>query len=126
MVMLDTCALIEMVKTWSQQSFSKKTITSLDEGACLFTVSFAEIACKVKVNKLNLGLSIRDFCQFFSDLSGIQQMDVSRDDWLDSVELEWIEKDPVDRLIVAYAKKNDLIIVTSDQKIKQFYKKVIW
>jgi PIN domain nuclease of toxin-antitoxin system len=46
--------------------------------------------------------------------------------WLESVKLEWEHRDPVDRVVVAVAKKNQAAIITADKKIASFYSLVIW
>jgi len=40
--------------------------------------------------------------------------------------LEWDHRDPVDRTIVATAKKRRLPIITKDQRIRRFYKRTVW
>ena len=40
--------------------------------------------------------------------------------------LNWDNKDPADRVIVTLAKNLGAGIVTSDKRIRNFYKKCIW
>lgn len=125
MVVLDTCAIIEACKT--SPSFSAKTLKQITSGAYILSISFAEIACKIKLGKLELGMSPRELFLEFSQIAHMEIVDVSTEIWLDSIELSWNDnKDPADRAITAFATKKHLPIVTNDQKIKQFYKKVIW
>jgi PIN domain nuclease of toxin-antitoxin system len=63
----------------------------------------------------------------FTEIEAIQIKDIGVNEWLDSVELAWNEnRDPADRMITSFAIKNELPLVTSDQKIKTFYAKTIW
>ena len=125
MVILDTCALIEAFK--SKPSFSSKTLKKIEEGAYVLSISFAEIACKMKLGKLHMEVSPRVLFQELSQVNGIQIIDIGVEEWLSSIELTWPEnKDPAYRIILAYAIKQDLPIVTTDKQIKLFYKKVIW
>lgn len=125
MVILDTCAIIEALKP--SPSFSTKTVRLMDEGSCILSVSFAEIACKVKLGKLELGISSRNLFEQFRQLENVEIIDIGVNEWLDSVELIWDEnRDPADRMITAFAIKNELAIVTTDKKIEKFYHKVIW
>ncbi|GEM_PF-2586516 len=125
MVVLDTCAIIEACKT--SPSFSPRTFKQMEAGAYLLSISFAEIACKVKLGKLEMDTSTRTLYNEFSQIETVQIINISVDEWLDSIELHWPEnKDPADRIITAFAAKKQLSIVTSDKRIKQFYKKVIW
>jgi len=125
MVILDTCAIIEALQP--SPSFSNKSARLMDAGAYIMSISFAEIACKIKIGKLELSISSRDLFQQFSQIEHIEIIDISVSEWLDSIELIWDEnRDPADRIITAFAIKNELPIVTTDKKIEKFYRKVIW
>jgi len=125
MVVLDTCAIIEACKT--SPTFSKKTIKQIEAGAYLLSISFAEIACKIKLGKLEMNIPARALYNEYRQIENIQMIDLGVDEWLDSIELLWPDnKDPADRIITAFAAKKQLSIVTTDQKIKLFYKKIMW
>jgi PIN domain nuclease of toxin-antitoxin system len=125
MVVLDTCAIIEACK--NKSSLSKNTVKKISEGAYLLSISFAKIACKIKLGKLEMGLSANALYDVYKQVENLQIIDISVDEWLHSIDLDWPEnRDPADRMIVFFAIKQHLPIVTSDKKIKQFYKKVIW
>lgn len=125
MVVLDTCALIELGKTDSV--LPKKTLHRIEQGAFLLSISFAEIACKVKIGKLEMKLKVHDLYQAFSAIKNINIVNIGVDEWLDSIALDWPEnKDPADRVILAFAKKRKLPIITSDAQIAKFYDKVLW
>ncbi len=51
----------------------------------------------------------------------VMMVNVGVDEWLDAIEL-----DPADRVITAFAMKKQILVVSTDKKIKTFYKKVIW
>ncbi len=125
MVILDTCAIIETLK--SSPSYTSKTANLMSEGAYIMSVSFAEIACKIRLGKLELGISSRELFKRYSQIEHVEIIDIGANHWLDSIEFVWDEnRDPADRIIVAFAIKNELPIVTTDKKIKKFYRKVIW
>jgi len=125
MVILDTCAIVEVLKI--SPSFSAKVTRLINKEAYILSISFAEIACKMKLGKLEMSISPRELANEFNQINHIKIISISVDDWLDSIELAWDEnRDPADRIITAYAIKNELPIVTTDKKIKKFYQKVIW
>jgi PIN domain nuclease of toxin-antitoxin system len=125
MVILDTCAIIEALKP--QPSFSTKAYRLMDAQAYIMSISFAEIACKIKLGKLEVQMSSRELFREFSQIEHIKIVYIGVCEWLDAVELVWDEnRDPVDRVITAFAVKNELSIVTTDKKIEKFYRKVIW
>lgn len=99
----------------------------MDAGAYIMSISFAEIACKIKLGKLEMSISTRELFREFSQIESIEIVDLGVNEWLDSIELVWNDnRDPADRVITAFAVKNELSIVTTDNKIEKFYGKVIW
>lgn len=125
MVILDTCAVWELLE--SSPKFSKKTSKLIDDGAYILSISFAEIACKVKLGKLEMSITPRELFHEFSMIERVEIISIGVSEWLDSIELSWDDnRDPADRIITTFAAKKDLPIVTTDKKIKKFYKKVIW
>ncbi len=125
MVVLDTCALIEACHP--QPGFSKKTLEQMESGGYILSISFAEIACKLKLGKLEMSVSPHALFLEFSRIESYQIISIGVTEWFNSIELAWQDnKDPADRLITAFALEKQLPIVTSDQKIKAFYSQVIW
>ncbi len=125
MVILDTCAIIEVLK--QAPAFSAKTVKLMNQRSYILSISFAEIACKVKLGKLEMSISPRDLFKEFCHIEHVEIIDVGVTEWLDSIDLPWEEnRDPADRVITVFAKNKELPIVTTDKKIKKFYKKVIW
>ena len=51
---------------------------------------------------------------------------VDEDTWIESVRLEWLHRDPADRVVVALAHSYQASIITSDKKIRDFYPNVAW
>lgn len=125
MVILDTCALIDLCQ--DQPSINKKTYHLLEQkGAVILSICFAEIALKTKKKKLVMSYSARELFSHYKQVSGVQIRDIGCEEWFNAIELDWSHKDPVDRLLVAYAKAIQGPIVTSDIDIKKYYKEVIW
>lgn len=125
MVILDTCALIELCE--DKNSISKKTSDLIDQnGATILSVCFAEMALKIKKKQLFLNTTAQELFYHYRTVSLSQIISIGCEEWFDSIELDWPHKDPVDRLLVAYARRLDIPIVTTDKQIKKFYKKVIW
>lgn len=124
MVVLDTCALIEACE--KKPSFSAKTFKQIEKGSYILSVAFAEIACKVKLGKLEMGVSPKVLYEAYIQIKEVEIVDISVDEWLESIELDWDNRDPADRLLAAFAIKRDLPIVSTDKKLAKFYKKVIW
>lgn len=74
-----------------------------------------------------MSLSPEELYHLYKEVEASEIIDIGVPEWLDAIALDWKEnKDPADRLIVAYAMKHALPIATTDRKIQAFYKKVIW
>jgi PIN domain nuclease of toxin-antitoxin system len=125
MVILDTCAIIEACR--KKPSFTSKVSKLMDKGSYILSISFAEIACKTKTAKLDMDVSLKTLYENFLKIECIKMVDVSTLMWLDSINIDWPDnRDPADRLIIAFAIKNNISVVTTDDKMKKFYKKIIW
>lgn len=125
MVLLDTCALVELCRLNSR--LSEVSLHRLQKQECaILSVSFAEVALKQKRGKIPTSPKMNEVHNLFLQLENIKIIDMGVQEWLDAIELDWSHKDPVDRVIVAYAKKLDIPIVTTDKEIKKFYKNIIW
>lgn len=124
MVLLDTCCLVELCK--ENPALSIKTRSLIKGGAHVLSVSFAEISLKIKLEKLILDLSPEDLHRQYLEIPSLAIIDIGCQEWFDSINLKWPHKDPVDRLLVGYAKRHNMAIVTTDQKIRRFHRKVIW
>lgn len=125
MVLLDTCALVELCRL--NRRLSEASLHQLQKQECvILSVSFAEVALKQKRGKIPAAPRMNEVYNLFLQLENIKIVDIGVQEWLNAIELDWSHKDPVDRLIVAYARRLDISIVTTDKEIKKFYKNVIW
>ncbi len=128
-IVLDTCALIWWSLDPDQLSPKAKeycAIMELEKNGLVASISLWEIALKVKKGKLDLGIEIDRYIKtlFLSDVISILPIDV--DLWIESVNLDWNHKDPVDRVVVALADKYQALLITKDTIIKDFYPLTIW
>lgn len=125
MVVLDTCAIIELCK--SKHSISDSVIDRIDAGAYILSISFAEIAIKVNKKKISLGISSHELHDQYANIPSVDIIDIGVKEWLNSIHLDWPEnKDPADRMITSFAMTKDIPIITKDKLIKRFYQNVLW
>jgi PIN domain nuclease of toxin-antitoxin system len=128
-IVLDTCALIWWSLDPDLLSASAKDVCDLMEvrkNGLVASISLWEIALKVKRGKLDLGVDLQIYINTLlrSDVIQIIPIDVSL--WVDSVNLDWNHKDPVDRVVVALANKYQAQLITKDTVIKDFYPLTVW
>src|SRR3990167_7837214 len=122
MVVLDTCAIINLLQ---KDIISRKTLLLINQGAFLLSISFAEIACKVNIGKLDLGgKNVMELYEEYSDIQSIEMIDIDGRHWMQAINLDWPltkikqHKDSADRLILSFALDHKLPIVSSDQMMK--------
>ena len=87
-------------------------------------ISFWEISVKYKIGKLELnGITPEDILAG-SQEAGFEIYDLSVEDITSSYKLPFIDnhRDPFDRLIIWQCMQNDLIMITADEKIKEYGK----
>lgn len=128
-VVLDTCALL----WWSLDpkelsSAAVSAIEKMEREKNGITPSMAiwEIAIKVKKKKLDLGIPLDSYVSALKKSDVVQIVPVNEDILIKSVNLEWLHRDPVDRIVVALALQKGCSIITKDSTIQEFYKETIW
>ncbi|MBN1656382.1 MAG: type II toxin-antitoxin system VapC family toxin [Deltaproteobacteria bacterium] len=128
MILLDTCALIWW--TLDPEQLSTKARTKCDaiisKGAAISAISLWEISVKQRRNKLTLGLPLQEYVKRLKDLGSLTIISVDEAIILKAHALRWEHRDPADRFIVATALSLNCPIVTSDERIRAFYKRAIW
>lgn len=129
MILLDTCALIDLIS--AKPTLSSSTFETLQKGTKILSISFAEIACKIALQKLTLSISPEALLERVQETEHFHIQDISSRMWLDAIHLHWEHhgkphKDPADRLILSYALAHGLSIVTTDQLMQQRYPHCIW
>jgi PIN domain nuclease of toxin-antitoxin system len=128
-IVLDTCALI----WWSLEpnrlsQLAKEVCNEMEKqkNGLVPSITIWEIAIKIKNKKLDLGVDLNEYIAALKRSSVVRIVPIDEDMWLESVQLKWSHKDPVDRIIVALAESHQASIVTADREIRDFYSKVIW
>jgi len=128
-IVLDTCTLV----WWSLDpgNFSPSATDACNQmerekNGLVPAIAIWEIAIKIKNNKLDLGVDINQYVASLKQSSVVRLVPIDEELWLESVKLEWVHRDPVDRVVVALARSNQASIITADREIRNFYSDVIW
>ncbi len=128
MILLDTHALIWW--TLSPSELSKKARAACSEieknSGYISSISIWEIGIKIMNKKLDIGMPVSDYLEKLKMMNLLNIIPVDEKIWVESLMLDWVNRDPADRVIVATAKINNLSILSKDSKISQFYRKTIW
>jgi PIN domain nuclease of toxin-antitoxin system len=128
MVLLDTHALLWW--TLDPDKLSKKASMYcskiVNEGCIISSISIWEIGIKIKNGGLDIGMSIDEYLQKINELQCVEIIPINEKIWIESIKLNWTNKDPADRVIVATALFRMTSIISKDEKIRKFFKKTIW
>ncbi|MEI6433033.1 MAG: type II toxin-antitoxin system VapC family toxin [bacterium] len=111
---------IEKLSPAAQQAFE-------DEGNTLFLslVSEWEMQIKYELGKLSLRLPLPDLVREQQELNGIQLLPIRSEHIYQLSTLPQHHRDPFDRLLIAQAQVEDLILVTDDQTIPLYNVKIL-
>ena len=92
---------------------------------CVSSISFWEIAFLVQKNRI----AISDIHAWKNELlynTNLHLIDPSATEMIDSTLLPSHHKDPFDRLLIAQATQNNLILVTQDEMIARYDVQQLW
>lgn len=126
LVLLDTSALIYL--TASPDRLSSKAVDAIESSDLLFvsSISFWEIGIKEQSGRLVLPMDLDTFVERTTLATDVQILPVDLQVWMGNVYLDWDNRDPADRTIVATAQLISLPIVTSDRRMHTFDHETIW
>ena len=126
MYILDTCAFIWVLQNSSKLSQKALAILDGEDDVFVSQASFLEIAIKQTTGKLNLDkdiFALEDVCK--AEEIQILPLELAYFERIKSLPL--IHRDPFDRIIIASAIEEDLIILTSDSEIVKYQDvKTLW
>jgi len=133
MIVLDTHALIWWVNGDNKLSArAQKVIESemtVEDGKILVSAITAwEIAMLINKNRLALTMDLNEWLDTVISIDAVQFVPVDNEVAIQSVQLPGdFHPDPADRMITALARHYSAVLVTSDDKIRNYkHVKTIW
>ena len=123
--LLDTNALLYVFSAPSELSVRARRIVRGESDLYVSVVSFWEIAIKQSIGKLKFNMTIPKLEALCIErdirILGLLSTAIER-----IKELPQIHGDPFDRLLIAQAQTEDLVIVTQDRIIPQYPVQTVW
>ena len=123
--LLDTNALLYAFSAPSELSVRARGIVRDERDLSVSVVSFWEIAIKQSIGKLKFGMTIPELEALCDErdihVLGIASVAIER-----IKDLPQIHGDPFDRLLIAQAQTENMVIVTCDRMIPQYPVQTIW
>lgn len=119
--LFDTHTFIWWDSTPSELSEKACTVCENDQNELVLSVtSLWEMQIKHQLGKLELGLGIDKMVQEQRMANGIKVLDCKSRHVYELGSLPDYHSDPFDRMLVAQARTEDLILLTGDQKIHKY------
>ena len=125
-LLLDTHSLIWFLN--GDKKLSDKVKTFIEDPTNSKIVSIAsiwEIAIKLSLDKFRFPKGFKHFLDMVED-NGFEILPITFEHAIELSTLEFIHRDPFDRLLIAQCMADKLIIVTKDDNIKRYNVKTIW
>lgn len=124
--LLDTHTFLWFISGDKQlpQSVIQK-ITDISKPCFISAASFWEIAIKIQIGKLKLGITLEELYHL-AEVNQIEIIPINQKHLLALLRLDNSHNDPFDRLIIAQSISEKLIIITKDKEFKKYKIKQQW
>ena len=125
-LLLDTHSLIWFLN--GDKKLSDKVKKAIEDTKNLKIVSIAtiwEIAIKISLDKINFPKGFKYFLDLI-EKNGFEILPITFDHAMALSTLEFIHRDPFDRLLISQCKVDNFILATKDGNIKQYNIQTIW
>lgn len=128
-LILDTCAIIWAVADEKRiPRVCADVLTAPETRIYISPISAAEIACACDRGRLVLDRHLKRWLHHFLDLNGWETLPIDLDIMEEAYSLPGkFHADPADRIIVATARRRELVVVTGDTKILSYpHVSILW
>jgi len=125
--LLDTVAFLWSVDAQDKLNIrTRETLENSDSELFLSPVVSWEITIKVARGRLTLARSISETLNLAFARFGMQAQPITHAHTLGLTELPPIHNDPFDRMLVAQARCENQVLITADEKLKQYPVEILW
>lgn len=93
---------------------------------CIIVTSICEMQIKVQLGKLRLPSPLAEILQTQHEVNGLYFLPVNVKHDLALAELPLYHKDPFDRILIAQARPEDLVLVTNDDQLPAYPVAIVW
>lgn len=124
--LLDTHALLWIALDDNRLSKKvRKVYSDTNSELYISIASLWEIAIKVSIKKIQLNTTFDEFINLVIQ-NGISILELKTEHLNRVAELQFIHRDPFDRILISQAQSEKLTIITSDKIFKNYKVKMIW
>jgi len=127
-ILLDTCSFLWLVAENNEKLSDGAIDVFLNEKNEIYfsIVSAWEISIKSSIGKLELTLPVRDFLTEQIELNELSLLPIELNHVAKVAELPFHHKDPFDRLLIAQAIVEDILLLSPDSAFDCYDVKRIW
>ncbi len=126
-LLLDTHALLWFIGNNPQLSkASRQSIEDPANDKFVSAVSLWEIAIKISLEKLKLPRPFGEVFPHQLEVNGFELLPISCGQLIQLASLPFHHRDPFDRLLIAQAMADGMIIVTRDPEFSKYPANVLW
>jgi PIN domain nuclease of toxin-antitoxin system len=104
---------------------SKEVIENLENSNFISIASIWELAIKISLDKFKFEKGFKKFLELI-DENGFEVIPISFEHAIRLARLEFIHRDPFDRLIVVQAMTDNLTVITKDENMTKYEIKTLW
>lgn len=125
-LLLDTHTLIWFLN--GDDKLSEKAKFSIENPKNLKLVSIAsiwEIAIKLSLGKIRFPKGFKQFLKLVEE-NGFEVLPITFEHTIELSTLDFIHRDPFDRLLIAQCKADNFTLISKDDIIKKYDIKLIW
>jgi PIN domain nuclease of toxin-antitoxin system len=103
----------------------REAIENPDNSKIVSIASIWEISIKISLDKFRFPKGFKNFLEMV-DENGFEILPISLEHAMIVSNLEFIHRDPFDRLLIAQCKNDNLILATKDENIRKYNIQTIW
>lgn len=122
--LLDTHVILWYAQGSSELAGAVRKIIAHEE-CCFSVASLWEIAIKQRLGKLNCRVAMPELAKFCEG-EGFERLAIEPEHVERTKALPDIHKDPFDRLLIAQAQTENLVIITRDAQIPKYDVPTVW
>ncbi len=125
-ILLDTHAFLWLIRGENLSQNAQDVFLDIDNELYFSAVSYWEICIKYSLGKLAL---VKNWDKVFDremTVNGIKWLPVDKVHSRGIIALPMIHRDPFDRLLIAQARAEKMVLLTADAKIRQYDVPTIW
>ncbi|MBI4945036.1 MAG: type II toxin-antitoxin system VapC family toxin [Bacteroidetes bacterium] len=125
-LLIDTHAIIWFITEDPKLPVRTKQIIESIENRCFVSIAtYWEIAIKHSLGRLDLNSDLKNIFQIIEN-TGFELLPITLNQILTNAGLEYHHHDPFDRIIIAQAMYENLMIVSKDEQFKSYNISLIW